>query len=414
MRFVPSTGRAIRRGVVTGVAAIVVVGFAVTAVWVWGGTSPAAATKTTTAAVKRGTLTVTASASGTVAAIDERALTFGTSGTLATVSVKAGQTVAAGQALATLDSTDAANAVAQARAALTAAQTNLTLAEQQAAAPTATASSTCANARTAAFVVAHPNASASPSATPTSTTSPMPTKTATPTPTHTSTCTTTNNGNTGGNGQGGSQNGSSGTDNLMRAQQSVNNDELTLEQAQEALAGTTIIAPSAGRVLSVGGAVGDRVSGGGSGFIVLAAVNSVAVEASFSEADVAPIKVGQAATVTLANHAGVTYAAKVTQIDPAGTVSGSLVKFGVQLAFVDPPAGLLLGQSATVAVTTDSVTDALYVPAGAVRMSGTASTVTVRTGTTDAVRTVTTGLSGDQGLQVTSGLTQGETVVIRN
>ena len=33
----------------------------------------------------------------------------------------------------------------------------------------------------------------------------------------------------------------------------------------------------------------------------------------------------------------------MTQIDPAGTTSGSLVKYGVQLAFSPIPSGLLLG-----------------------------------------------------------------------
>ena len=55
--------------------------------------SPTAAAKVTIVPVKRGTLTVTTSATGTVQPINSRALTFGTSGTLATVSVKAGQTV---------------------------------------------------------------------------------------------------------------------------------------------------------------------------------------------------------------------------------------------------------------------------------------------------------------------------------
>ncbi len=425
MRLGSSIGRNSQRGVVIGVAAIVVVGLAVTAVWAWGGSTPATAAKITVGQVKRGAVTVTASASGTVQPIDERALTFGTNGTLATVSVKAGQTVTTGETLATLDATDAEAAVTQAESALDAANTNLTLAEQQAAAPTTTSS--CANAQAAAYVVAKPSVSPSPSVSPGQSTKPTPaptvtvTRTVTPKPTHTSTCSTTSGsggsggGSGSGSGGGNSQNGSgSGGDNLLRAQQSVHNDELALEEAQTALAGTTITAPDDGRVLSVSGAVGDKVSAGGSGFIVLSAVDAVAVEASFSEADVAPIKVGQAATISLANHPGVTYPAKVTQIDPAGTASGSLVKFGVQLEFTTPPADLLLGQSATVAVTTDQSDNTLYVPAGAVTTTNGKSTVTVQSGTADQTVTVTTGLNGDQGTEITSGLTEGQKVLVTN
>ncbi|HEY2793558.1 MAG TPA: HlyD family efflux transporter periplasmic adaptor subunit, partial [Micromonosporaceae bacterium] len=149
------------------------------------------------------------------------------------------------------------------------------------------------------------------------------------------------------------------------------------------------------------------------GFIVLGGANSLAVEASFSEADVAPIRVGQHASVSLATHPGITYPATVSQIDPAGTTSGSLVKYGVQLVFTKVPSDLLIGQSADVAVVTQSVPNAIYVPAAAIKSGPNgASQVTVRTGSGEATRTVTVGADGDQGMQVTSGLTAGQIVVV--
>jgi HlyD family secretion protein len=193
----------------------------------------------------------------------------------------------------------------------------------------------------------------------------------------------------------------------------VNNDALALDQAQAALAGTAITAPVGGRVLSVAGAVGDTVQAGGSGFIVLGGLDALAIQASFSEADVAAVRVGQKANVTLADHPGSNYGATVTQIDPAGTASGSLIKYGVQLAFASVPSDLLLGQSANVAVTTGSVSSVLYVPRAAVSTTATGSAmVTVRASGGDVVRAVTTGLDGDQGTEITSGLTAGDVVVI--
>jgi HlyD family secretion protein len=200
----------------------------------------------------------------------------------------------------------------------------------------------------------------------------------------------------------------------MRAQQSVNNAELALEQAQARLAGTSITAPMAGRVLSVAGAVGQSVTGGGSGFIVLGGLSALVVEAQFSEADVAAVAVGQKATVTLADHPGVTYTASVVEIDPAGTASGQLVRYGVQLTFASPPADLLLGQTANAAVVTgSSAPNVLYVPSGALnQLSGDSATVVVRTATGDATKTVTTGFQGDQGTEIVSGLAEGDVVVI--
>jgi len=345
-----------RRAVTIGVATVAILAASVVAVWALDGGPTTAKPTVTTATVKRGTLTVSASAAGTVQPINSRALTFGAGGTVATVKVKAGDDVRDGEILATIDPTDAQDAVNAAQEALDAANTNLTLAEEQASSSSTTATG-------------------------------------------------------GGAGQG--NQGDTGTDGLLRAEQTVNNDALALDQAEAALAGTTITAPTAGRVLSVAGAVGDTVQAGGSGFIVVGGVDALAVQASFSEADVAAIKVGQNAVVMLADHVGATYRATVTQIDPAGSASGSLIKYGVRLAFASVPTDLLLGQSANVAVTTRSVANALYVPAAAVSTAGNgSSTVTVRAPSGDATRAVTTGVTGDQGTEIMSGLTEGEVVVI--
>src|SRR5215510_8645175 len=128
-------GLPLRRRTTVVVAAGVAVAVAAVVVWQLSGGRTAAAKAVTTQPVRRGTLTVTASAAGTVQPIDSRALTFGTGGTLATLAVKPGDHVTAGQLLATLDPTDAQAAVTSAQSALDAAETNLTLAEDQAAAP---------------------------------------------------------------------------------------------------------------------------------------------------------------------------------------------------------------------------------------------------------------------------------------
>jgi len=370
------------RKLVTSVAAAAVVAAGGVGAWLALRDHPQASAAVHTAAVSRGDLTVTASAAGSIVAVNQRALSFGTSGTVSKLNVKAGDEVTAGDILARLDDSDAQNAVAAAQQALDAAKENLALAQQQA--------------DEAAQAAAAPSPSA------------------TDRPGGTGAGSGGGAGGSGGTSGGGStRNTSSGTDNLLRAQQSVNNAELTLEQDEAKLDGTTIVAPVAGRILSVSGAVGSSASAGGAGFILMAGAGDVAVQAEFSEADVAAIKIGQKASVTLANHPGKSYPATVTQIDPAGTASGQLVRFGVELAFTSVPAGLLLGQSANVAVTTASVTDVLYVPAAAVT-TGTdgKKQVMVRVGSTEQARPVTVGLEADQGVQIMSGLDAGQTVVV--
>jgi HlyD family secretion protein len=215
-----------------------------------------------------------------------------------------------------------------------------------------------------------------------------------------------------GSGAGGAGNRGGGGDPISSAQTQLNNAQLSLEQAQLRLAGTVLTAPIGGRVLTVGGTVGSQERPGGTGFIVLGDLQDTEVQAQFSEADVASLAVGQPATITLPDQtAPVT--GKVSQISPAGTVSGRLVRYGVLIAFDQAPADLLLGQSANVAVTTAQASGVLYVPSSAVTgIDGDTATVKVRSGRHDEPRTVTVGLRGDQYTEIKSGISEGEQVVL--
>ena len=384
----------------------------------------------TVSTVRRGTVVVTASAAGTVQAAATRGLSFSAAGTVTEVDVRAGDMVSAGQVLAKIDDSDAQTEVASAQDALTTAQNALTTAQQTLSPTPATG---CAAA--AAYVVGeHPSSSPSPSLS--ATPSPTPTHSATPSPTPTqgrtggtgtggtagtgtgSGCRTGSGSGTGTGGGGGSGGGSGSggrggsTDSVYSAQQQVNNAQLALLQAQRRLAGTVIAAPVSGRVLSVAGTVGSSESPGSTGFVVLGGVSDTEVTALFTETDVAHIAVGQPATITLPDRSGTALTGKVSQVSPAGTTSGRLVRYPVMIAFDQVPADLLYGQSANVAITTRSVSNVLYVSSSAVNpgSDGTA-TVTVRAGGQDQRRVVETGLRGDQYTEIRSGLSEGESVV---
>jgi multidrug efflux pump subunit AcrA (membrane-fusion protein) len=208
------------------------------------------------------------------------------------------------------------------------------------------------------------------------------------------------------------------TDSLLAAQQQLNNAKLALIQAQKQLAGTVITAPIAGRVLSVAGKVGATASPGGTGFVVLGDIANLAVSAQFSEADVGRLAVGQVAAITLPNS-DTSVPGKVSQIDPAGTTSNQLVRYGVMIGFDAVPTDLLIGESATVLVTTASAADVLYVASSAVAGvsgssggSGGSGTVTVRVGGHDEQKPVKIGLRGDQFTEIQSGLSVGDRVVL--
>jgi HlyD family secretion protein len=191
----------------------------------------------------------------------------------------------------------------------------------------------------------------------------------------------------------------------------VDRAEAALEQAADGVRATRILAPAAGTILSVAGGVGD--SAGTSTFISLGDLNELQVQAMVTESDVNRLKLGQQAEVTLATRSGERYAGTVTAIAPTATVDGQLVRYSVTLAFDKPPTGLMLGQTASVTVTTDEAENAIYVPAAAVRTrSDGTQVVTVRSGDRDSAKVVRTGVRGDQYVEVTSGLGESDQVVM--
>jgi HlyD family secretion protein len=306
--------------------------------------------------------------------------------------------------------------------ALTQAEDALDTAESAAATSSRTSgtASTCAAGNVPAAYHPTPSPSVTPTPAPTVTAKPKPT----PTPTRPATPTkpsaprssspSRSSGTTGcsQNGQSGAQNGggqSTGGDAIYSAQERVNQARVTLQNAEQALDGTTIKAPIAGRILSVAGKVGAQVSSG-SAFVTLVDVSPMQISADFPEADADHLAVGQKAVVTLASQPGAEFKATVIQVDPTGTSDGTLVRYGVLLSFDSAPKGLLVGQSAAVRVTTGSATGALRVPSTAVHdVAGTSGTVMTTTGGTPVK--VGVGLRGDQYTQITSGLVAGDRVV---
>jgi multidrug efflux pump subunit AcrA (membrane-fusion protein) len=120
-------GRALRHPIVIAPITIVV---AIVAVW-WlalrpedGATASASTTKQVVA-VTSGPMSETVSAEGTVAAAETDDLSFAASGTVTAVNVKAGDTVTAGQVLATIDSAELESEVAAANATVAEAKAKL-------------------------------------------------------------------------------------------------------------------------------------------------------------------------------------------------------------------------------------------------------------------------------------------------
>lgn len=110
-----------------GVAVVVVAAAVALPLWLTGSSAaqPGLSVTTVTVPVTTGTIQQTVTSSGTIEPASQASLNFAVSGTVTAVKVKAGQTVTAGQTLATIDTTALSEDLAAAQAQLTAANDRL-------------------------------------------------------------------------------------------------------------------------------------------------------------------------------------------------------------------------------------------------------------------------------------------------
>ncbi|BCJ60700.1 hypothetical protein Jiend_41220 [Micromonospora endophytica] len=110
--------------------------------------------------------------------------------------------------------------------------------------------------------------------------------------------------------------------------------------------------------------------------------------------------------------ADATATATLTSIDPNATSSNNVVTYGVVFSLDSLPEGVRSGQTVEVSVEVGRAEDVTYVNSAALTSVGNRHTVTVLENGQQVTRAVEVGLTGDQAVEITSGLTVGEQVVI--
>jgi HlyD family secretion protein len=220
---------------------------------------------------------------------------------------------------------------------------------------------------------------------------------------------------------------------VAQAQAQVRSAQVQVDEARTALAQTTLRAPVAGTVTSISGTVGESSSSSSasssssstastgsssssssttaSGFVVLQGVRHLEVTSMVAEADAAKVHIGDRATVTF-SALDQTAQGRVTSIDLQDTVSNNVVEYGVTVTLNGAPHQIRLGQTASVSIVTGVVRNVLTVPSSAVTTTGNTSTVTLDENGQQSVRPVQVGLVGDSTTEITSGLNEGDVVVL--
>jgi macrolide-specific efflux system membrane fusion protein len=114
---------------------------------------------------------------------------------------------------------------------------------------------------------------------------------------------------------------------------------------------------------------------------------------------------------------GVSVTGTVQSIDDVSTLVSNVVTYYANVALDPSPeaASVKVGMTASIEVVVNKADNVLMLPATAISARGTTATVSVQTGSSTKdiqTRQVTLGLKGDQSVEITSGLAEGDKIVI--
>ncbi len=244
--------------------------------------------------------------------------------------------------------------------------------------------------------------------------------------------------------------------NIASAQASVDSAEASLQNAETALHETHLYAPATGTVVSVqdispgdevsssgsgsssgsssassassssaaagsssagslggsSGSSGSSSSSSSSGFVEIVNSGTMTMTVAFSESDVAKVKVGQPATVTLDALTGVELGAHVTSISTLGTTSNSVVSYDATLTLDQRDSRVKPGMSASASVITGQASGVNLPTSAVTGTSGSVAHVNVLQNGKTVSTPVVVGVVGDTRTQIVSGLHAGQQVVV--
>ena len=140
--------------------------------------------------------------------------------------------------------------------------------------------------------------------------------------------------------------------------------------------------------------------------------NQLQASVNLSEIDITQVKPGQKVTLTLDAFPNKTFTGKVAAINTNGSVSSGVTTYPTTIVFDKTTIESIYPNMAVSAkIITDIVTDALLVPTSAIQITNETSTVKViKEGKLSTV-TVEVGKANDTQTVITSGLSEGETIV---
>ena len=209
----------------------------------------------------------------------------------------------------------------------------------------------------------------------------------------------------------------------------VSNAELSLQSARlsagsaaDNLDDYRIEAPISGTVIEKKFKAGDKVDGASSGTLaIIYDMSYLKVEMDVNELDIGKVRAGQSVEITAAALMGQTFQGTVERVSVNGTTTNGFTTYPVTIV-VENYGDLKPGMNVSATILGETAENALCVPVGAVNRGNTVLVPGEGAMSEDGSavadlskleeRPVTLGRSDEAYIEITSGLTEGETVLI--
>ena len=216
-----------------------------------------------------------------------------------------------------------------------------------------------------------------------------------------------------------------GVDNakLKQARAQVSQSQASLNQLEEQLGYTTIVAPMDGVVLSRDVEIGDAVSSilvlGSTATLVMTVgdTTEVYVKGKVDEADIAHVYMGQPARIKVESFRDRYFQGKVTKISPMGVEKDNVTTFEVRVSINNPGGELKAQMTANAEILLDEHKNVLTVPENAVIYDNQKNTTVEIPDKKEKEGKrkipVKVGLSNGSVTEIVSGLKEGDQVVLQ-
>ncbi|MEH7107903.1 efflux RND transporter periplasmic adaptor subunit [Bacillus sp. JJ1764] len=174
-----------------------------------------------------------------------------------------------------------------------------------------------------------------------------------------------------------------------------------------------ITAPVDGTITSVSVSTGERVTKG-QAVAHLTNYTDLQTVVAVDELDIAKVKVNQTVSLTVTPYPDATYTGMVTAVANEGTSESGSSTFDVTIHLVKSD-NLKVGMSTEAEILAESKDNALYVPVDAVHTKNETKYVNVMKSSSNSAgsskteqRTIKTGISNDDYIEITEGVTEGD------